>query len=74
MRNVVGDLTEPELIAAALDGGDVAGVVHLAALTSVLNSVQHPAAAYQANVAVTQELVEYCRQAGVRRFIMASTN
>ena len=74
VRSVVGDLTDPGLIAEALDGGKVAGVVHLAALTSVLRSVQHPAATYQANLAVTQELLECCRQAGVRRFIMASTN
>lgn len=74
VRSVVGDLTDPGLIPGALHGGEVAGVVHLAALTSVLRSVQHPAATYQANVAVTQKLLEYCRQAGVPRFIMASTN
>jgi UDP-glucose 4-epimerase len=74
VRSVVGDLTDPGLIPDALDGGDVAGVVHLAAVTSVLRSVQHPAATYQANVAVTQDLLECCRQVGVRRFIMASTN
>jgi UDP-glucose 4-epimerase len=74
VRSVVGDLTDPGLIAEALDGGDVAGVVHLAAITSVLRSVEHPAAVYQANVAVTQDLLEGCRQAGVGRFIMASTN
>ena len=74
VHSLVGDLTDPGLVADALDGGDVAGVVHLAALTSVLRSVQHPAATYQANVVVTQDLLENCRQAGVRRFIMASTN
>ena len=36
--------------------------------------MQHPVATYQTNVAVTQELLETCRQAGVDRFIMASTN
>lgn len=74
VRSVVGDLTDPGLIADALDGGDVAGVVHLAAVTSVLRSVQHPTATYQANVAVTQKLLECCRQVSVRQFIMASTN
>jgi UDP-glucose 4-epimerase len=52
----------------------VAGVVHLAAITSVLRSRQHPAATYQSNVAVTQDLLEGCRQAGIERFVMASTN
>ncbi|MGH3987061.1 MAG: NAD-dependent epimerase/dehydratase family protein [Pseudonocardiaceae bacterium] len=74
VRSVVGDLTDPGVIADALDGGDVTGVVHLAALTSVLRSVNHPAATYQANVAVTQDLLECCRQAGIGRFILASTN
>ncbi|MGB8962840.1 MAG: NAD-dependent epimerase/dehydratase family protein [Pseudonocardiaceae bacterium] len=74
VRSVVGDLTDPGLIAEALAGADVAGVVHLAAITSVLRSVEHPVAVYQANVAVTQDLLEGCRQAGIGRFIMASTN
>jgi UDP-glucose 4-epimerase len=74
VRSVVGELTEPGVVAGAVAGGDVAGVVHLAAMTSVLRSVEHPVATYQANVAVTQNLLESCRQAGVGRFIMASTN
>ncbi len=74
VRSVVGELTDPGVFAAALDSGDVTGVVHLAALTSVLRSVQQPVATYQANVAVTQHLLECCRQVGVGRFIMASTN
>ena len=74
VHSVVGDLTDPGLIAEALDGGEVAGVVHLAAITSVLRSVEHPVAVYQENVAVTQALLESSRQAGVERFIMASTN
>ncbi|MDQ3905047.1 MAG: NAD-dependent epimerase/dehydratase family protein [Actinomycetota bacterium] len=74
VRSVVGELTDPQVVADALRGAEVAGVVHLAAITSVLRSVQHPVATYQTNVAVTQELLEACRQAGVDRFIMASTN
>ena len=74
VHSVVGELTDPTVITDVLSGGNVTGVVHLAALTSVLRSVQHPVATYQANVAVTQELLEICRQAGVDRFIMASTN
>jgi UDP-glucose 4-epimerase len=74
IRSVVGDLTDTAMVADALSGGDVAGVVHFAAITSVLRSIEHPGAVYQANVAVTQELLERCRQTGVGRFIMASTN
>ncbi|HEV7830934.1 MAG TPA: NAD-dependent epimerase/dehydratase family protein [Pseudonocardiaceae bacterium] len=74
IHSVVGELTDPGVITEALGGGDVAGVVHLAAITSVLRSLQHPVATYQTNVTVTQDLLESCRQAGVERFIMASTN
>ncbi len=74
VRSVVGDLADPGVIADALEGGEVAGVVHLAALTSVLRSIEHPDATYQANVAVTQDLLEGCRQAGIEQVIMASTN
>lgn len=74
VRSVVGELTDTALIAEALGSGDVAGIVHLAAITSVLRSIEQPAATYQANVAVTQDLLEGARQAGVGRFVMASTN
>lgn len=74
IHGVVGELTNPGMITEALAGGEVAGVVHLAAITSVLRSIQHPVATYQTNVSVTQDLLESCRQAGVARFIMASTN
>jgi UDP-glucose 4-epimerase len=74
VHSIVGDLAEDGVISHALGGGDVAGVVHLAAITSVLRSIEHPAATYQANVTLTQDLLEGCRQVGVERFIMASTN
>jgi UDP-glucose 4-epimerase len=74
IRSVVGELTDPGVLAEAVADEDTAGVVHLAAMTSVLGSVEHPVATYQANVAVTQDLLEACRQAGIGRFIMASTN
>jgi len=74
VRSVLGELTDPAIVTDAFSAGEVAGVVHLAALTSVLRSVHDPVATYQTNVAVTQDLLEGCRQAGVERFILASTN
>lgn len=74
VRSVVGELTDRGVIADAVSGADVVGVVHLAAITSVLRSVEQPVATYQANVAVTQDLLEGCRRAGIERFVMASTN
>lgn len=74
VRSVVGELTDPQTLDAALDGGDVGGVVHLAAITSVLRSMEQPAQTFQANVAVTQQLLEGCRNRGIGRLVMASTN
>ncbi|WP_137812996.1 NAD-dependent epimerase/dehydratase family protein [Gandjariella thermophila] len=71
--SVVGDLTEAAVRDAALLPG-TAGVVHLAAVTSVLRSVADPARTYAENVAVTQDLLELARQRGAHRFLLASTN
>ena len=70
---VVGDLARPDVVDASLDGG-VDAVVHLAAVTSVLRSVEEPEAAYRTNVAATALLLERSRQAGVGVLVFASTN
>ncbi len=68
-----GDLNDPGIRDAAVAPGTV-GIVHLAARTSVLQSVEHPSETYADNVAVTQELLELARARGVDRFLLASTN
>ncbi|HSK91224.1 MAG TPA: NAD(P)-dependent oxidoreductase [Euzebyales bacterium] len=70
---VVGDLRDPEVIARAVTP-DLDGIVHLAAQTSVLASVKQPAAVTEHNVDVTAALLERARDAGVPRFLLASTN
>jgi UDP-glucose 4-epimerase len=71
--SVVGDLRDPAVIADALrPGTDV--VVHLAAVTSVLRSVQDPAGTYKLNVGATAGLLDLARQRGVGTFLLASTN
>lgn len=70
---VVGDLREPDNIRAALTD-DVYGVIHLAALTSVLKSVQQPWEVFRTNVEMTAALLERCREVGIGRFVAASTN
>lgn len=70
---VQGDLADPEVRERAiLPGTD--GIIHLAAVTSVLRSVEMPSKTYSENVAITHELLELARMHGVRRFILASTN
>jgi UDP-glucose 4-epimerase len=73
IRVVVGELGDAAVREAAMTP-DIGGVVHLAALTSVLKSVELPAQTYADNVAVTHELLELARRREVTRFVLASTN
>lgn len=73
VRYIHGDLADADVRDAALAEGTT-GIVHLAALTSVLKSVDRPAQTYTDNVAVTQELLELGRQRGATKFLFASTN
>ncbi|MHB8657529.1 MAG: NAD-dependent epimerase/dehydratase family protein [Solirubrobacteraceae bacterium] len=70
---VLGDLADAEVLSAALDGGFDA-VVHLAAVTSVLRSVEQPELTYRTNVAATAGLLEGARRAGVEALAFASSN
>jgi UDP-glucose 4-epimerase len=73
VTSVVGEITDPATRdAAVVDGLD--GIVHLAAVTSVLRSMEDPAGVYEANVAATAALLELARTRGIGRFLLASTN
>jgi UDP-glucose 4-epimerase len=72
-HNVVGDLVESGAAEAAVPAGTEA-VIHLAAITSVLRSVEHPALTYDVNVAATAALLEQARAVGAGAFVFASTN
>ncbi|MDT8915316.1 NAD-dependent epimerase/dehydratase family protein [Amycolatopsis sp. PS_44_ISF1] len=73
VRVVVGDLREAATREAAITA-ETAGIIHLAALTSVLKTVERPVETFGENVVVTQELLERARLQGVPRFVLASTN
>jgi UDP-glucose 4-epimerase len=70
---VIGDLAEPEVIEESLRGG-IDAIVHLAAVTSVLKSVEHPELTQRTNVTATAALLEAARVAGVKTLIFTSTN
>jgi UDP-glucose 4-epimerase len=73
IRMVLGDLCEPSVVAEAVrPGTDV--IIHLAAVTRVLLSVEDPVTTHQINVDVTASLLEQARQQGVGTFLFASTN
>src|SRR5258708_30387728 len=73
VRSVVGDLCDPAVVAAAVGEGTNV-IVHLAAITSVLRSMEDPVATYKLNVDATANLLEHASQRGVGTFLLPSTN
>jgi UDP-glucose 4-epimerase len=71
--DVVGDIADADALDAAFAGG-IDSVVHLAAVTSVLRSVENPGGTFDTNVAGTHAVLEAARAAGVRSLAFASTN
>ena len=73
VRTVTGDLTDPAVREAAVGEGTEV-IVHLAAVTSVLRSVDDPAGTHRMNVEATAGLLELARLRGTGHFLLASTN
>lgn len=73
VTHVHGDLADPQTREAAVPPGTT-GIVHLAAITSVLRSVDQPAETHAQNVGITHELLELARRRQVAQFVLASTN
>ena len=73
VRSIVGDLCDPDGPARAVRPGTDA-IFHLAAVTSVLASVQDPVSAHLLNVDATARLLEQARENEVGTFMLASTN
>ena len=68
---VIGDIRDPEVVRSAVAGVDL--VFHLAAMVSVVQSVEQPLLAYEVNTIGTLNLLEAARHAGVRRVVQASS-
>jgi len=69
---IQGDIRDRAIVDEAVRGMDA--VVHLAAKTSVVDSVKDPQEVFQVNVMGTFNLLEACRKHGVERFVFASSN
>ncbi|HEX5287338.1 MAG TPA: NAD-dependent epimerase/dehydratase family protein [Streptosporangiaceae bacterium] len=70
---VLGDLCEPAVRERAVaPGTDL--IIHLAAITRVLDSISDPAGTHQINVEATAGLLERARLRDVGAFLLASTN
>jgi CDP-glucose 4,6-dehydratase len=71
---VHGDLTDPGLLDRAIGEHEVDTVFHLAAQTIVGTASRSPLSTWEANVRGTYLLMEACRQQGVQRVVVASSD
>src|SRR6202048_4185878 len=71
VRFTCADFTDKATMTKCLQGVDT--VVHLAALSGVIDSVEDPCPSFVVNVAGSFQLLELARAANVRRIINAST-
>jgi nucleoside-diphosphate-sugar epimerase len=58
----------------ALDGGKFDAIINLAARAGVRASVEKPWLFYETNVMGVLNLLELCRRAGIKKFLLASTS
>jgi UDP-glucose 4-epimerase len=70
---VIGDIADVTALKRAFEGG-FDSIVHLAAVTSVLRSVQEPERTFATNVIGTNAVLAAGRAAGVTSLAFASTN
>jgi UDP-glucose 4-epimerase len=68
---IKGDILDQEMMSETCSGAD--GVVHLAANTGVIPSIENPGMDCKTNVLGTLNLLESCRKSGVSRFVLASS-
>jgi UDP-glucose 4-epimerase len=73
VETIVGDLCDPGVREEAMRSG-VDAIVHLAAATSVLGSIERPDHVHRTNVEMTAGLLELARQFELDAFVLASTN
>ncbi|WP_018954654.1 UDP-glucose 4-epimerase GalE [Thioalkalivibrio sulfidiphilus] len=70
---VQGDVADRDLVAKTLKTHDIDTVMHFAAHTIVPESVSDPLKYYRNNTCATRNLLESCRDAGVKHFVFSST-
>jgi UDP-glucuronate 4-epimerase len=71
---VEGDIRDTRLIARVFRGTAFDVVVHLAARAGVRPSIDHPTLYEEVNVRGTVNLLEACREFGIKSFIFASSS
>lgn len=73
VQTVVGDLCDPSVVTSAVRRGTEV-IIHLAAVTRVLLSIEDPVGTHALNVDATAGLLEQARLKGISSFVLASTN
>jgi len=68
------DITDWDALSSVFRDHDFDAVVNLAARAGVRQSVENPKAFYETNVDGTLSLLEFCREHGVNKFVLASTS
>ncbi|MDG0868245.1 NAD-dependent epimerase/dehydratase family protein [Candidatus Lucifugimonas marina] len=71
---VNGDITDRDLVIGLIEDFEPDAVVNLAARAGVRQSIDDPWVYYETNVTGTLNLLEACKDAGVTRFLLASTS
>jgi UDP-glucose 4-epimerase len=68
---IKGSITDADAVAQAVDGVDA--VIHLAADTRVMDSIENPVKNFESNVIGSFTVLQGMRKAGVKRIVAAST-
>ena len=71
---VNGDITDRSVVADVVADFKPDAVINLAARAGVRQSIENPWVYYETNVTGTLNLLEACKDAGVSRFLLASTS
>jgi len=71
---IEGDIREPATLSSIFQSKDIDIVVHLAAMAGVRPSVDDPQLYNRVNVLGTTNLLQECREAGLRRFVFGSSS
>jgi CDP-glucose 4,6-dehydratase len=74
VSDLTGDLRDGELVLEALRNGSIDTVFHLAAQAIVGDANASPVPTFETNVEGTWVVLEACREAGVERVIVASSD
>jgi CDP-glucose 4,6-dehydratase len=74
VNDVTGDMRNPELVLGLLRDNGIDSVFHLAAQAIVGDANASPTPTFETNVAGTWVVLEACREAGVERVVVASSD